>query len=185
MNEFYRAEKLISELQKEVGLYQELYGSDNSREALKNSFEEPFAIFQRAMFFEIVCRISALFDPETTRKDKNLTLDHLASLCSDSLSKDLYLKVESVKYDFQKMGIKKLRNKMFAHNDVKAHMGKLRFTTDISYESVTTLLSALFSVVRLLGIESKMVDPDQIIVRDIKLPKGRDGASLVAYVQNT
>jgi hypothetical protein len=180
MNEFYLIEKIISGLKKETILYQDLFGSKDSVTALKNSYPEAFAIFQQAMFFEIICRISALFDPTSTRSDKNLTLDHLLELCGDKVGKDLLLEVESVKYDFKKTGIKDVRNKSYAHNDLKKYLGKKLITTNISYEVITKLLDDLFSVVRSLGIKSGMVKSNQIIVRDKKLPRHRNGLSLVS-----
>lgn len=184
MNEFYLIEKIISEIKTEVNLYQELFGDDQNVKALNKSYPEAFGVFQRAMFFEIICRISAIFDPAQMRSDKNLTLEHLVDLCGDETDKELYLKVESLKFDFKKTGIKEIRNKVYAHNDLKHYLNKRKFTTNISYELITELLDNMLSVVRSLGIQSGMVKPDQIIARDTKLPKGKNGQALVSKLSN-
>ena len=179
MNEFYIVEKIICELMKEVSLYEELYGNEESVEKLNSSFPQAFSIFQQAMFFEIVCRISALFDPAQMRSSKNLTISHLVDLCADNITKELVLEVEAIKYDFKVTGIKDLRNKVYAHNDLKKYLGKKELSTNISYESVMDLLDGMFKVVRSMGIESKMVDPAQTIARDTKIPKFKSGVTLV------
>jgi len=184
MNEFYLAEKMISELKTEVGLYQELFGSKDSVKVLNNSYPEVFGIIQRAMHFEIVCRISALFDPASTKSDKNLTLDYLLEVCGNKASKDLFLEAESVKYDSKRTGIKGLRNKAYAHNDLKKCFGKGVFATNISYKILIQLLDDLFRVVRSLGVASGKMLHDQIIVRDTKLPEKRNGAKLVSKLSN-
>ncbi len=180
MNEFYLIEKIISEVKTEVNLYQELFGNDHNVKSLNKSYPEAFGIFQRAMYFEIVCRISAIFDPAQMRSDKNLTLEHLVNLCGDKTEKELYLKVESLKFDFRTTGIKDIRNKVYAHNDLKHYLGKNKFATNISYDSIIQLLDNMFSVVRSLGIQSGMVKSDQIIVRNTQLPEGQNGQALVS-----
>ncbi|KPH25297.1 hypothetical protein [Vibrio coralliilyticus] len=180
MNEFYRLEKMIAEIQTKVELYQELFGSEESVKALNHSFPECFSNIQESLFFEIVCRTSALFDPAATRSDNNLTLDYLVTLSGGSYSKDLHLTLESIKLDFKTTGLKKIRNKLYAHNDLKSYMGKRTFVNEISYEGMLTLLSRCFSFVRTLGVEADKIDKDQIIVRSTTLPSSRNGKILVS-----
>jgi len=185
MNEFYIIEKIISELKKEVNLYEDLFGNSESVAILNNSFSDAFSIFQKAMFFEIVCRISALFDPVKTRSDKNLTLAYLVEICGDKITTSLAHEVDSVKYDFQQTGIKEVRNKAYAHYDLKKYLGTKQLTTNISYEIISNLLDNIFSVVRKLGLHTGMVLADQTIVRSTKLPKDKDGASLLSRLSNS
>ncbi|QFT36145.1 MULTISPECIES: AbiU2 domain-containing protein [unclassified Vibrio] len=185
MNEFYRLEKMIAEIQTKVELYQELFGSEESVKALNHSFPECFSNIQESLFFEIVCRTSALFDPAATRSDNNLTLDYLVTLSGGSYSKDLHLTLESIKLDFKTTGLKKIRNKLYAHNDLKSYMGKRTFVNEISYEGMLTLLSRCFSFVRTLGVEADKIDKDQIIVRSTTLPSSRNGKILVSRLINT
>ena len=185
MNEFYIIEKIISELKREVNLYEDLFGSSESVAILNNSFPDAFSIFQKAMHFEIVCRLSALFDPAKTGPNKNLTLDHLIVICGDKITTSLVDEVESVKNDFKKTGIKDVRNKEYAHYDLKKYLGTKLFTTNISYEIVSNLLDNIFYIVRKLGLHSGKVLTDQTTLRSTKLPKGKDGASLLSYVSKS
>ncbi|EID0034495.1 hypothetical protein LA064_004668 [Vibrio alginolyticus] len=107
MNEFYRLEKMIAEIMTKVELYQELFGSEESVKALNYSFPECFSKIQESLFFEIVCRTSALFDPATTRSDKNLTLEYLVTISGESYSKDLQQTLEHIKDEFKTTGLKK------------------------------------------------------------------------------
>ncbi len=183
MNEFYLIETIISNLKKQVNLYQSLYGEAESVDKLNSSaYADIFSTFQLAMFYEIVCRISALFDPSKMRYDKNLTLDHLVELCNKEITKDLVLEVESVKYDFKQTGIKAVRNKAYAHYDLKRYLGKKELATNISYDILSKLLNDLFIIVRKLGLQSGMVHPDQTISRDTNFKKGKDGESLISKV---
>lgn len=184
MNEFYLLEKRVSEIQGKVELYQELYGSEDSVKTLNENFSECFSNIQESLFFEIVCRITALFDPAASRGDKNLTLDHLVSVSGDSYSKDMHLILESLKFDFGCMGLKKIRNKLYAHNDLSTYIRKKKFATNITYASLTTLLKGSFSFVRDLGIESGSVKPDQLVYRSTNLPTSRNGKALVQRLKN-
>ncbi len=185
MNEFYLLEKMIVEIQSKVELYQELYGSSQSVDVLNHSFPECFSKIQEALFFEIICRTSALFDPAVSGKNKNLTLDYLVLLSEDSCTKERRLELESIKFDFQGTGLKNIRNKLYAHNDHKTYMGKRTFTNEITYECMNSLLCRSFSFVRNLGVETNKIAKDQVIVRTKNLPKGRNGKVLVSRLKNT
>ena len=183
MNEFYLIEKIISDLKLELSLYEEMYGDSDSVSLLnKSSYADAFSIFQKAMFYEIICRISALFDSARLRRDKNLTFEHLVELCGNKISKDLVLELEGVKYDFKQTGIKNIRNKAYAHYDLKRYLGKKELATNLSYEIVLQLLNNMFSVVRKMGLQSGMVVPDQTILRVTRLKKGGNGISLVSKI---
>ncbi|MBQ0761402.1 hypothetical protein [Marinobacter psychrophilus] len=185
MNEFFQMDRLIDELKKEITLYQELFGEKSSVEQLNKSFGEAFSILQRSMFFEIVCRISAMFDPAKTGKDKNLTLDQLISVSGDKFTKDLNLSAESLKYNFSQTGIKAARNKVYAHYDLKIYTGKKKLAPNISYEILWKLLEDLSALVRSLGDVTGKMPYSQVRHRNIKLPKMRNGAALVSRISNT
>ncbi|WP_375176789.1 AbiU2 domain-containing protein [Marinobacter mobilis] len=185
MNEFFQMDRLIDELKKEITLYQELFGEKSSVEQLNKSFGEAFSVFQRSMFFEIVCRISAMFDPAQTGKEKNLTLDHLMSVCGGKITKDLYLEAEGLKWDFAQTGIKAARNKLYAHYDLKIYTGKKKLASNISYEVIWKLLEDLSTLVRSLGEMSGQMPISQVRHRKTKLPKKRNGSALVARISNT
>lgn len=185
MNEFFQMDKLIEELKKEVALYQELFGEKEPVSKLNQSFGEAFAIFQRSMFFEIVCRISAMFDPAQTGKEKNLTLDQLMEICGDKVTKDVHLSAEALKFDFSKTGIKAARNKIYAHYDLKILTGKKKLASNITYEVVWKLLEDLSALVRCLGELCGKMPTTQIRHRTIKLPNKRNGSALVDRLSRT
>lgn len=185
MNEFFLIDRLVDELKKEITLYQELFGEKSSVELLNKSFGEAFSIFQRSMFFEIVCRISAMFDPAQTGKEKNLTLDHLMRVCGDGITKELYLEAEALKWEFAQTGIKAARNKLYAHYDLKIYTGKKKLASNISYELIWSLLEDLSALVRSLGELSGQMPTSQIRHQKTQLSEKRNGNALIAKLSNT
>lgn len=182
---FYKFEILINDLQKEVSLYQELFGNSETVGFLNKTCPNAFAIFQKSMFFEIICRLSAIFDPSKTGRDSNLTLDYLMECVEGKVSKDTFLEVESVKYDFKKTGVKKFRNKVYGHFDLKFYLGKGNLETDITYEGISELLKSLAHVVRKLGIESGKIDPEQQIYRNTTVHEGSNGKALLKILRGS
>jgi len=130
------------------------------------------------MFFEIICRLSALFDPPGKR-DKNLTLEYLLEKYSGKINKEIYLEAESIKYDFSKTNIKAYRNKVYAHYDLNKYLGKKQIATNISYQAVNDILKKLSSLVVKMGLYVGKIDKEQILVRDTKLPKHSNGLTLL------
>ncbi|UQG54992.1 MULTISPECIES: hypothetical protein [unclassified Marinobacter] len=184
MNEFFQMDRLIDELKKEITLYQELFGEKSSVDQLNKSFGEAFSIFQRSMFFEIVCRISGMFDPAQMGKDKNLTLDQLISVSGDKVTKDIQLSAEGLKYDFAQTGIKAARNMIYAHYDLNIYTGQKKLAPNISYEVSWKLLEDLSALVRSLGDVTGTMPHSLVRDLKIKLPKMRNGAALVGRISN-
>lgn len=179
MNEFYLIEKRVSETRVKVELYQELYGNKNSINVLNSTFPECFAVMQESLLFEIVCRICALFDPAKTGGSKNMTLDHLVLTSGESYTKDAHIELEEIKFDFSGSGLKKLRNKLYAHNDLNVYLKKTKFTTSFDYEFLIDLLRRIFIFVRNLGLNSGKIKKNQTILRETRLPEKRNGHSLI------
>lgn len=177
-NEFYELDKIICELNVVVNLYEELFGNKENVQFLNHSSPYTFSVFQKSMFFEIICRLSAFFDPPGN-KDKNLTLEYLLEKYKDKISKEIYLEVKSIKYDFSKTNIKLYRNKVYAHFDLKKHLGTKQIATNISYEIVNDILKNLSSLVVKIGLHVGAIDREQILVRPKKLPKHLNGLTLL------
>ncbi len=184
MNEFYLIEKRVSEVLRKVEFYQELYGSKDSTSVLNSTLPECFSLMQESMFFEIVCRICAVFDRAETGGSKNLTIDHLIQESGSAYTKAIHLELEDIKLDFKNSGLKKIRNKLYAHNDLNVYLKKTKFTTSVSYDFLKSLLIRVFNIVRKLGLDSGRVLRNQTILRETKLPNRRNGNTLIEILKN-
>lgn len=183
MEEFNRFGKIVSELQKEVELYEELYGNSDAVSILNQSAMHVFSIIQRAMFFEIVTRLAALFDPAKTSKDSNLSLKHLLKRTEGKLKPETEELISQTFALYDTTGIKKFRSKALAHLDLKQYLGKKVLATDISYENVSSLLANLEKLIRSIPIEAGILAKGHAIYRDSKLPERSGGKELLAKLQ--
>ena len=183
-NEFYELDKIICELNVVVNLYEELYGNKENVQFLNRTSPHTFSVFQKSMFFEIICRLSALFDPPGN-KDKNLTLEYLLEKYKNKINKEIYLEAESIKYDFSKTHIKAYRNKVYAHYDLKKYLGKKQIATNISYKAVNDILKNLSTLIVKIGLHVGVIDKEQILVRNKKLPEHSNGLTLLNKLKGT
>jgi hypothetical protein len=177
-SEFYELDKIICELNVVVNLYEELYGDKENVKFLNRTSPHPFSVFQKSMFFEIICRLSALFDPPGN-KAKNLTLEYLLEKYRDKINKEIYFEAESIKYDFSKTNIKSYRNKVYAHYDLNKYFGKKQIATNISYKAVNDILENLSTLIKKIGLHVGGIDKGQILVRETKLPENSNGLTLL------
>lgn len=184
MNEFYLIEERVAEVLRKIELYQELYGSKDSTSVLNSTFPECFSLIQESMFFEIVCRICAVFDPAETGGSKNLTIAHLVQESGSAYTDNIHLELESIRLDFKNSGLRKVRNKIYAHNDLNVYLKRTKFTTSVSYEFLKSLLLRVFKVVRKLGLASGRILRNQTIIRETKLPNRRNGTTLIDTLKN-
>jgi hypothetical protein len=183
MEEFNRFGIIVSELQKEVELYEELYGNSDAVSILNQSAMQVFSIIQRAMFFEIVTRLAALFDPSKMKVDANLSFDHLLERVKGKLEPDTEKLVAQTRVLYDATGIKKFRSKALAHLDLKHYLGNRVLATDISYESVFSILSNLETLIRKMPVEAGILAKGNEIYRDSKLPERSGGKALLARLQ--
>lgn len=183
MDEFNRFGIIVSELQKEVELYEELYGNADSVSILNQSAMQVFSIIQRAMFFEIITRLAALFDSATTRKEANLSFSHLHARVQGTLNPETEQLIAQTIALYDATGIKKFRSKALAHLDLKQYLGKRVLATDISYENVSRILSNLDILIRTMPVEAGILAKGHAIYRDSKLPDKSGGMALLAKLQ--
>lgn len=185
MEEFNRFGVIVSELQKEVELYEELYGSSEAVEILNQTAMSVFSIVQRAMFFEIVTRLATLFDPATTGrgKDSNLSFNRLLERVKGEIEPKTQELVAQTFSLYDETGIKKLRNKALAHLDLKQYLGKRVLATDISYKNVSSILTNLEALTRAIPVEAGILAKGHAIYRDSKLPAKSGGKALLKKLQ--
>lgn len=183
MEEFNRFGIIVSNLQKEVELYEELYGNSDAVSILEQSAIHVFSIIQRAMFFEIIARLAALFDPAKTGKDSNLSFSHLLGRVEGKLEPKTEELIAQTFALYEATGIKRFRSKALAHLDLKQYLGKRVLATDISYESVSGILSNLEILIRTIPVEAGILAKGHAIYRDSKLPDSSGGIALLAKLQ--
>lgn len=184
-NEFYIMNAIISKLQIEVNLYQDLFGDPTTVKRLNNdSYRESLEIIRRAMLFEIISRLSALLEPAKNATDRNLSLDHLVELSKGKISKRFINKVATLKEVYKRTGLKRIRHKLLAHNDVHQLLTNKPIKTKFDFNLLINLLNEMQITVRKLGYQSGMIASGHWVARDTKLPKGRDGKTLLSRLLN-
>ncbi|CAA0103565.1 Uncharacterised protein [Zhongshania aliphaticivorans] len=183
MEEFNRFGIIVNELQKEVELYEELYGNSDAVSILNQSAMQVFSIIQRAMFFEIVTRLASLFDPAKTGKDSNLSFKYLLESVEGKLEPKTERLIAQTFELYDTTGIKNYRSKALAHLDLKHYLGKKNLATNISYESVSNILSNLEILIRSIPVEVGLLAKDHAIYRDSRLPEKSGGLALLAKLQ--
>ena len=134
--------KRVNALKYEVQLYEQLYCSQDSCDALSANLSPVFNVLQRSMFISMLTQISALFDCKGV-KDVNLSLDYLVDAHRKKLSDELQRDYLEIKSCYTALNVKKLRRKCVAHHDLKSSLSDKRITHSIKSGDFVKLLTDL------------------------------------------
>lgn len=121
--ELSRYKSYISDIRREVQLYEQLYCFSTSTEILNRNITSVFSIIQKSMFISILTRVSAVFDSKSLGSNENLSLDFLEHKYRSYASDALLFEFSELKGRYEALNIKKYRNKLIAHNDLATVLG--------------------------------------------------------------
>ncbi len=121
--EFSRFNSYVTDVRREIQLYEQIYCSEESNLLRKAKLSDVFGIIQKSMFISVLTRVSALFDSKSFGEDKNLSVAHLAFTYQPYESEDVGLMRADLTKQYKALGIKGFRNKLIAHNDLATVLG--------------------------------------------------------------
>ncbi|WP_426214738.1 hypothetical protein [Pseudomonas sp. DWRC2-2] len=183
LNEISRYNSYISDIRREVQLYEQLYCFSASTDILNRNLTPVFSIIQKSMFISILTRISAVFDSKSFGSDNNLSLDFLEHKYREFASEALLSEFNELKGFYRKLNIKNYRNKLIAHNDLATVFGESSVSHTIKDGDIMSLLKSThkfcINLCKCLpgGIETVLsVEPWQ-------LKPGDDGLELLRRLQ--
>lgn len=141
LRELSRYNSYITDIRREVMLFEQLYCSEDSLAIINANLMDVFKIVQRSMFVSILTRVSAVFDSKSFRSDPNLSLDYFEDKYREFASEKLLNDFEAIKGRYEAMNIKNFRNKLIAHNDQKTIFGESSITHSIENGDLMKLLN--------------------------------------------
>ena len=152
----------------DLTIYKQLFSDTNSIQILNEFSPVIFGRLQSSYLERICLKIACLLDPATSGRDgvnKNMTLRRFTELCNSNELNSLVVELESF---YESTGIKKWRNKVLAHTDLKAAMGQLDFELKFEIADLENI------VIFIQGIIDLIEDPTTTSDTRVKLPNGND-----------
>ncbi|ROO33423.1 AbiU2 domain-containing protein [Pseudomonas sp. 7SR1] len=140
LTELSRYKSYISDIMREVQLYEQLYCFLGSAEILNKNITSVFSIIQKSMFISILTRVSAVFDSKAMGSNENLSLDFLEHKYRAYASDALLLEFSELKNRYEALNIKAFRNKLIAHNDLATVLGAASVSHTIKDGDIMNLL---------------------------------------------
>ncbi|WP_300243263.1 hypothetical protein [Pseudomonas sp.] len=181
--ELSRYKSYISDIQREVQLYEQLYCSESSRAVLNKNLQTPFKIIQTSMFISVLTRVTAIFDSKALGSFSNLSLDFLEHKYREFSSKDLLDEFKELKERFDALNIKSFRNKLIAHIDLDTVLGGASVSHNIKDGDIMRLLQDVhkFCIHLCEGLPGGM---EKVIrIEPWTLKKGDDGYELLRRLE--
>lgn len=181
--ELSRFNSYISDIRREVQLYEQLYCLSAPTEILNKNITPVFSIIQKSMFISILTRVSAVFDSKSLGSNENLSLDFLEHKYRTYTNDALRSEFVELKGRYQALNIKTYRNKLIAHNDLATVFGSSSVSHTIKDGDIMNLLKATHKFCIHLcqclpgGIETVL------IVEPWQLKTGDDGLELLRRLQ--
>lgn len=158
----------------DLTIYKQLFADANAIKILNEFSPLIFSRLQYSYLERICIKISCLLDPAASGrngKNKNMTLKRFTELCN---SDDLNSLISNLELIYESTGIKKWRNKVLAHTDLKTAMGELDFELKFEIADLENIVISIQEIIDL--IDNPKVTSDT----EVKLPYGNDVYSFLA-----
>lgn len=110
-------EQLVAELCHDFTVYSGMFGNEEQREATYKLGRDVILIVERAMLTQICLRYSALIHDKWNKKGEEVV--SLKQLIQPLNSASLNSKLTEMEEFYNKSNLKRYRNKVIAHNDLK------------------------------------------------------------------
>ena len=173
----------LSDISLNFTVYSELFDSSDSVNTLNNFHSFVFGNYQKCLVDVLYLEIAKLFDPKGN-KDKNLSFLYLISLTNSDSKPELEADFEELKILFTSSNLKAYRNKLLAHNDLKAIQGIRAVKPEVTTETLEELLKrawTLFGKIEFtLGITEKAYQTSPYI----QLPTGTGIDEFITKLKN-
>ncbi|PKM17827.1 MAG: hypothetical protein CVV11_17115 [Gammaproteobacteria bacterium HGW-Gammaproteobacteria-15] len=161
----------------DLTIYNQLFGSDESISILSDFSGFIFCRIQRNFVEKICLKLACLMDPATSgkgRSNKNLSLKRFVESVDNS---ELNIAYERLYKSYDNTGIKKWRDKILAHTDLKTAMGEFDFELKFDTEDLNEIIREVQDILDLIK------NPDVYTDTTITLPFGKDVASFLSRLK--
>lgn len=122
-----------------------MFDNTNSVNTLNNFHSFVFGNYQKCLVDALYLEIAKLFDLKGNN-DKNLSFLYLISLTNDNNHAELEENFEELCKLFKSSNLKAYRNKLLAHNDLKAIQGIRAAKPEVTTETLRVLLERCWSL---------------------------------------
>ena len=179
MTEFSKFKLLISDLSMDFTIYHQLFSKEKDIEVLNKFNYIIFSNYQKCLLESIYSKISRLLDPAKTHNNKNLSFSYFIEKFSLSDDKEIMDKLDEIEKVYKETNLKKYRDKVLSHNDVKLATAESVFKLDLTINEVNLFLSSLRDLCCLIDYKSGGSELRYSISPYITLPRDLDGSSFI------
>ena len=173
----------LSDISLNFTVYSELFDNIDSVNTLNSFHSFVFGNYQKCLVDALYLEIAKLFDPKG-KKDKNLSFLYLISLTNNDIHPELEGDFEELNTLFKTSNLKAYRNKLLAHNDLKAIQGVRAAKPEVTTETLQGLLERSWSLFGKIECALGITDRAYQTSPYIQLPTGTGIDEFITKLQS-
>jgi hypothetical protein len=152
-------QKVVADVATEFTLYTQLFVMPDTIDLLNKTASMVFSSYQRSLLNTIYISISRILDPATSGRDKdsNLSFKFIISELELTENKELSELLSNTQQLFVSTGLKKYRNKVISHNDLRTINNKTQHLS-LNYDDLTLLIKNLWALLDMIRFVSGETD---------------------------
>jgi hypothetical protein len=152
-------QKVVADVATEFTLYTQLFVMPDTIDLLNKTASMVFSSYQRSLLNTIYISISRILDPATSGRDKdsNLSFKFIISELELTENKELSELLSNTQQLFVSTGLKKYRNKVISHNDLRTINNKTQHLS-LNYDYLTLLIKNLWALLDMIRFVSGETD---------------------------
>lgn len=154
-----KMQKVVADVATEFTLYTQLFVMPDTIDLLNKTASMVFSSYQRLLLNTIYISISRILDPPTSGRDKdsNLSFKFIISELELTENKELSKLLSNTQELFVSTGLKKYRNKVISHNDLRTINNKIQHLS-LNYDDLTLLIKNLWALLDMIRFVSGETD---------------------------
>jgi len=171
-------QRVVADVATEFTLYTQLFVKPESIDLLNKTASMVFSSYQRSLLNTIYISISRILDPATSGRDKdsNLSFKFLISELEIAENKELSKLLSNTQQLFISTGLRKYRNKVISHNDLRTINNKTQHLS-LNYDDLTLLIKNLWALLDMIRFVSG--ETDVLITTGTEIIMYDDGNNLL------
>ncbi|MFQ6372680.1 hypothetical protein [Shewanella sp. YIC-542] len=176
-------QSIVADIATEFTLYSQLFVKPESIDLLNKTAATVFSSYQRSLLNTIYISISRILDPATSSSDKdsNLSFNFLIKELKLTENKELSELLSNTQQLFVATGIKKYRNKVISHNDLRTIKNKTQHLS-LNYDDLTLLIHNLWALLNMIRFVSG--ETDVLMTTGTEIIMYDDGDNLLDCLRN-
>ncbi|MEJ6079673.1 hypothetical protein MT391_14210 [Vibrio sp. 1-Bac 57] len=177
-----KMQRVIADLATEFTLYNQLFVNPNAIELLNKTAPMVFSSYQRSLLNTIYMGISRILDPAKNGRgnDSNLSFKFLVEELALTDHKELSELLANTLETFTSTGLKKYRNKVMSHNDLRTINNKTQHLS-LNYDGLTLLMKQLWQLLDM--IRYAVGETDVLMTTGTEIIMYDDGDSLLGNLR--